>query len=578
MALDGLFLYKLAEQLSAELVGTRVEKIYQPSKEELVFVMRSRQGAKKLYFNCRADGARVHLTESSFINPANPPMLCMLLRKKFTSAWLERIEQPHLDRILIFHFSALNDFGERVPLQLICEIMGRYSNIIITDEGGKIVDSVKRVGASKSSVREILPGMEYVLPPAQDKYHLLEESIERICTLVFGQKNLMLSKAILNTVRSISPLRCRELCHEAYGDDIPVYEAEKNEQALIDALYGLKQTLEQPALGCMIEDGQKPIAFSFTDICQFGDFKKSRFESLSALLDKYYENRLITVKRTQSGGELLKLIKSNMDKLSRKIALQQKELRDSEDSEKYKLYGELIQANAFSLPKNTSAYEVLNYYNGETVSIPADLRLSPSENANKYYKEYRKKQNAKVYITEQLAKGEEQLAYLESCLDILERAETPAEIAELKRELVQQGYLKAKVAKREKAAKPLKPLLFKTSGGYTVMVGRNNLSNDTLTFKTARGNDIWLHTKNIHGSHTVLITNGAPTGEKDLVEAAEICAYYSKGRDSSNVPVDFTRIKFVKRQPSKIPGRVFYTDYQTIYVTPDKEKVEKLKQ
>ena len=325
-------------------------------------------------------------------------------------------------------------------------------------------------------------------------------------------------------------------------------------------------------------DDKKPIAFSFLDINQYGSLcKKETFADLSLLLDAFYQNRLDTVKRNQSGAALLKVITSNIEKISRKLTLQQKELAESEDNEKYKIYGELINANAYALENNVTRYTVLNYYTGETVDIPSDIRLTPSENANKYYKEYRKKQNAKIFITEQIEKGAAQLEYLESVLDLLERASSPEEIAAIKRELASLGYIKMKYGKRDKTPKELKPLEFVTSGGFTVLVGRNNLMNDKLTFKTAGGNDIWLHTKNIHGSHTVLMTKGEQVGDADLIEAAGICAYYSKARESSTVPVDYTFIKFVKRQPSKIPGRVFYTDYKTVYVTPDKEIIEKLK-
>ena len=578
MALDGLFLHKLCEQLRAQLQNSRVEKIYQPSKDELVFVMRSKEGAKRLYLSAAADGARLHLTEKSFINPANPPMLCMLLRKKFTSAWLDNITQNGFERVVTLHFSALNDFGDRVPLKIVCEIMGRYSNIIFLDENGVIIDSVKRVGASKSSVREVLPGITYRMPPAQDKLNLATTDAVVIADAVCQNQNSMLSKALLRTIQGISPLRCTELCVEAFGADIPVYEAIGNTASLVTALQHLQTALGEAPAPCMVSDDKKPIAFSFLDINQYGSLcKKESFADLSLLLDAFYQNRLDTVKRNQSGAALLKVITSNIEKISRKLTLQQKELAESEDNEKYKIYGELINANAYALENNVTRYTVLNYYTGETVDIPADIRLTPSENANKYYKEYRKKQNAKIFITEQIEKGTAQLEYLESVLDLLERASSPEEIAAIKRELASLGYIKMKYGKRDKTPKELKPLEFVTSGGFTVLVGRNNLMNDKLTFKTAGGNDIWLHTKNIHGSHTVLMTKGEQAGEADLIEAAGICAYYSKARESSTVPVDYTFIKFVKRQPSKIPGRVFYTDYKTVYVTPDKESVEKLK-
>ena len=578
MALDGLFLYKLSLELTKDFQSTRVEKIYQPSKDELVFVMRSRQGAKKLYMSCRADCARVHATEQSYVNPSSPPMLCMLLRKKFTSAWLDSIQTDDFERILTLNFSALNDFGDRVPLKIVCEIMGRYSNIIFVDENGIIIDSMKRVGASKSSVREVLPAKEYVSPPKQDKLNILTTDNQTIISKISETPNSLLSKAILRTIKGISPLRARELAIVAYGEDLPVYEAVKNVMSLEAQLTALKSLLQIENEGCIIKEGEKQIAFSFADIAQFGSLvTKQYFSSLSDLLDTYYLERVNNNRRQQLGGELIKLVESNIERLSKKIAVQKSELEKSENNEHLKLYGELINANLYSLQKGVNKYTITNYYNGETLEIPADIMLTPAENSQKYFKEYRKSQNAKVYLKEQLEKAAEELDYFESVHEFLSRAGTAGEVAAIKAELISQGYIKKKPSKREKMPKELKPLEFKTSGGFTVLVGRNNTGNDKLTFKTAFGSDIWFHTQNIHGSHTVLLAREGQPTEDDIIEAAGICAYFSKARNSATVPVDYTLVKYVKRQPSRIPGRVFYTDYKTVFVTPDEAQVKKLK-
>ena len=578
MALDGLFLYKLSLELTKDFQSTRVEKIYQPSKDELVFVMRSRQGAKKLYMSCRADSARVHATEQSYVNPSSPPMLCMLLRKKFTSAWLDSIQTDDFERILTLNFSALNDFGDRVPLKIVCEIMGRYSNIIFVDENGLIIDSMKRVGASKSSVREVLPAKKYVSPPKQDKLNILTTDNQTIISKISETPNSLLSKAILRTIKGISPLRARELAIIAYGEDLPVYEAVKNVMSLEAQLTALKSLLQIESEGCIIKEGDKQIAFSFADIAQFGSLvTKQYFCSLSELLDTYYLERVNNNRRQQLGGELIKLVESNIERLSKKIAVQKSELEKSQNNEHLKLYGELINANLYSLQKGVNKYTITNYYNGETLEIPADIMLTPAENSQKYFKEYRKSQNAKVYLKEQLEKAAEELDYFESVHEFLSRAGTAGEVAAIKAELISQGYIKKKPSKREKMPKELKPLEFKTSGGFTVLVGRNNTGNDKLTFKTAFGSDIWFHTQNIHGSHTILLVREGQPTEDDITEAAGICAYFSKARNSATVPVDYTLVKYVKRQPSRIPGRVFYTDYKTVFVTPDEAQVKKLK-
>lgn len=578
MALDGLFLYKLSAELTADFQATRVEKIYQPSKDELVFVMRSRQGAKKLYMSCRADSARVHKTEQTFANPSSPPMLCMLLRKKFTSAWLDSISTDDFERILTLNFSALNDFGDRVPLKIICEIMGRYSNIIFVNEKGDIIDSMKRVGASKSSVREVLPSKKYIFPPKQDKLNILTTDVDAILRRITQTPNSLLSKAILSAVKGISPLRAREVASSAYGEDLPVYEALKDISLLKKGIDDLKLLLDSDTNACIVKEGDKQIAFSFADIKQFGSLvSKDYYSSLSLLLDEYYAERVNTNRRQQLGGELIKLVSANIERLSKKISVQKSELEISENNEHLKLYGELINANLYSLEKGMNKYSLTNYYTGETIDIPADIMLTPAENSQKYFKEYRKSQNAKVYLKEQLEKAGEELEYFESVLEFLNRAETAEEVGAIKNELISQGYIKKKPSKREKTPKELKPLEFKTSGGFTVLVGRNNTGNDKLTFKTAFGSDIWFHTQNIHGSHTVLLARDGEPGEDDIVEAAGICAYYSKARDSATVPVDYTLVKYVKRQPSRIPGRVFYSDYKTVFVTPDKSEIEKLK-
>ena len=578
MALDGLFLFKLSQQLTREFQSTRVEKIYQPSKDELVFVMRSRLGAKKLYMSCRADSARVHATRQSYINPPSPPMLCMLLRKKFTSAWLDSIETEDFERILTLNFSALNDFGDRVPLKIVCEIMGRYSNIIFVDENGLIIDSMKRVGASKSSVREVLPAKEYVAPPKQDKLNILTSDNVSIISKISETPNSLLSKAILRSIKGISPLRARELATVAFGEDLPVYEAVKDISSLDKQLSALKSLLHGESEGCIVKEGEKQIAFSFADIAQFGSLvTKQYFSSLSELLDTYYLERVNNNRRQQLGGELIKLVESNIERLSKKIAVQKSELEKSENNEHLKLYGELINANLYSLQKGVNKYTLSNYYNGETLEVPADIMLTPAENSQKYFKEYRKSQNAKIYLKEQLEKAAGELDYFESVLEFLSRAETASEVSAIKNELISQGYIKKKHSKREKSPKELKPLEFKTSGGFTVLVGRNNTGNDKLTFKTAFGSDIWFHTQKIHGSHTVLLVREGQPGEDDIIEAAGICAYYSKARNSGAVPVDYTLVKYVKRQPGRIPGRVFYTDYKTVFVTPDETEVNKLK-
>lgn len=577
MALDGMFLYKLARELSAELEDSRIEKIYQPSKDELIFVMRTRNGAKKLYMSCRPDSARVHITGRDYAYPNKPPMLCMLLRKRFLSARFVSLEQDSFERVLTFNFIGSNELGDKEELKIIAEIMGRYSNIVFTDKNGVIIDSVKRVGASKSSVREILPGRKYLPPPQQDKLSVFGSDVSEILARIFENRDIMLTKAILKTVKGISPLLCNELAFISYGGDRPVYEASGDGEKLAREIEKLKNDLSLKTQGCIVST-EKPIEFSFADILQFGSAcRKDYYNNLSALLDDYYVEKFKKIKSEQLGGELFRVIDSNIEKLRKKVLLQSGELEESRNNERLKLFGELINANLFSLSEGVSKYNLLNYYTGEEIEIPADILLSPSENSQRYYKEYRKAETAKTVLAEQIKKAEAEIDFLESERELLTRALAPEEVNALRNELTNSGYIKKKRTKKEKAPKELKPFEFITDGGFSVLVGRNNINNNKLTFKIASGGDIWFHTKNIHGSHTVLIKGGREADENDLKQAAEICAYHSKARASSGVAVDYTAIKNVKRIKDAMPGKVTYTDYKTVYVTPDESEIEKLR-
>ncbi len=577
MALDGMFMHKLACELNAELENTRVEKIYQPSADELIFIMRSFSGSKKLYFNSRADSARVHLIHEKPENPQKPPTLCMLLRKKYAGAKFEGITQSGLERILNFNFSGTDEMGDKINLRIYAEIMGRYSNVVFV-QNGRIIDSLKRVGAEKSSVRKILPGYEYRIPPQQDKICLLDADCRTVAEKILSNENMLLSKAILKTVQGISPLVCREMVFRLFGNDVPVYSCTGKIETLAVTLEKLKEDFTSPSGAVMLKDGNKPKEFSFTDISQFGDlYEKVVYSCCSELLEDYYFERGRFYRSAQRSGELMKNVRSSIERLSKKIDIQSAELAKSRDNDKLRLYGELINANSYHLKSGESEYAVENYYSGETVKIKVDPRLTPSENAVKYYKEYKKAENAQSVLQNQIEKAESELYYLESIYDLLSRAETSDEIEAVRNELAENGYIKKKNLATGKKTKEIPPLEYRTSGGFRVLVGRNNTANDKLTFKTAFKTDIWFHTKNVHGSHTVLLTEKKDVPKEDIVQAAEICAYHSKARESSGVAVDYTEIRFVKRRPGGLPGTVFYSNYKTVYVTPHRDCVEKMK-
>ena len=584
MALDGAFLHKLKQEIEEFSLGARVEKVYQPAREEIVLLLRGKNFGGKLFLSARANSARVHFTASSFENPLSPPMFCMLLRKKLASARLTGVTQPGLERVLLLEFECVNELGDVVSMRLAVEIMGRYSNIILVDENGKIVDAVKRVDSEMSGERLVLPGMTYELPPAQDKVNLLEtpmvEIMEKVAQFGTDQgKNPPLDKALLGVLQGVSPLVCRELHLEAagaYGAGETVFAqrmTSAHKQRLLVALAALSEQIREKGTPVLIaqKDG-KPLEFTFTPVKQYAGIGEIRtYESYSELLDAFYSEKDRLERMRSRSSDLLHLLSNAIDKLSRKINLQRAELTQCADREKLHIYGDLLNANLYRLEKGATEAEVENYYEEgmPTVKIPMDPALSPAQNAQKYYKDYRRAQTAEKMLTEQIAQAEEEIAYLDTVFDALSRAACEQDLNEIRQELVEQGYLRNATKKPQKTAPLAQPMKFTTSGGFEVRVGRNNRENDRLTLKTAGNNDIWFHTKNIPGSHTVLITDGREPGETDLFEAAKLAATHSKAANSSQVPVDYTQIRHVHKPQGAKPGMVIYENYRTIYVNFD---------
>lgn len=580
MALDGITLGLIKKELEGYIIGAKVEKIHQPLKNELVFIFRTRNGAYRLFFSCDGQSPRVHLTRYAPENPKVPPMLCMLFRKRLVGAVLKSIRQVRNDRILIFDFDGTTEIGDKTEYHLICEIMAQKSNIILCDSDYVILDAVKRVDETKSSVREILPGLKYVQPPFQKKADLLNDNIAELSKEICSSGGKMLSKAILDRVEGISPIVAREIAYRTvFGDkQCDMLSALENER-LNNELQSIKNEItgkNSPQM--LLREDETPFDFSFTDIRQYGNsLSKKYYDTYSELLDdfSFERDRQLRVKRR--AADLFKILNNAVERTARKINNRRAELEKSENRETLRIYAELITANQYKLTEKSSEYIVENYYdNNNSIKIPANPALTAQQNAQKYYKEYKKAANAEKMLHDLIAEGEQELVYLDSVIDNLSRAYSDKEISEIREELEKGGYIKSKHGIKGKKEKPLPPLEFLSSDGFKILVGRNNIQNDVLTLKTAKNYDMWLHVQKQSGSHTIIVSDKKEISETAIYEAACLAAYHSKSADSSSVAVDYTLVKNVKKPNGAKPGKVIYNTYNTVYVTPTRELAEKL--
>ena len=504
MPLDGAMLSQVKQEIETA-VGARVDRITQPGREELIVALRGRQGAYRLLISVNAASPRVHFTRAAVENPKTPPMFCMLMRKLLGSAQLIEVRQAGLDRILELDFDTIDELGDHVTLTLCVEIMGRHSNLIIRRPDGKIVDSIKRIDTSMSSVRPILPGLTYTLPPApMEKLNLLETSADAVIEKLRSEpRQIELSRRLQECLQGVSPLLCREIAGFASrGVEKTVFELTlEEEDRLRFYLETLTDNMKQgrctPLM--LVDENGKPKDFSFVGIRQYGDRYTTReFSGYGELLDAFYSEKDAADRMRQRSMDLQKLLSATQERIARRLDNQHRELEESADREKYKIYGDLLATNMYSLQKGDRRAVVQNYYEEDypEVEIQLDPRLTPNQNVQKYYNEYRKRDTAEKKLREQIASGEAELAYIESVTDLLARAQTDADLTAIRRELSQEGYLKHYAFKGKKEEK-LPPLRFESDDGFTILVGRNNVQNDRLTLRESRGNDIWFHTQKI---------------------------------------------------------------------------------
>lgn len=575
MPLDAICLQGVVGELAPQLTGSRIEKIQQPARDQIILLLR---GSRRLFLNAGANQPRIHLTEQLRDNPSQPPMFCMLLRKHLSGGIIESIRQEPLERVVTLTVLASDEMGERSRFTLVWEGMPRRANLILCDRDGRIIDCLRRVDLEAEQDRQVLPGLFYRLPTRQDKRSPLSVTEEEFAALLErAAPDAPLDGWLLDTFTAISPLVARELTVRACGStDAPVSQG----SALWDVFSRWQKDVNENAFTpTLIKRNGSLADFTYGPVTQYGTYAETEvYDSFSHLLDDFYEKREQAERVKQKGRDLLKTATTARDRVRRKLAAQEKELAACQDRDHLRICGELITANLYRMERGQSRLTAQNYYdeNCADMDIPLDVRLSPQENAARYFKQYAKAKTAEKYLTAQLQRGREELQYLESVLQELAQAESEQDFNDIRTELTDGGYLRGRGKKQPGFQRASKPREFRSSAGLRILVGRNNRQNDRLTTKDADKRDIWLHTQKIHGSHVILCTGGTEPDEQSLMEAASLAAYFSQAQGSTKVPVDYTPVKFVKKPAGAKPGMVVYTTYQTMLADPDEELVKRL--
>ncbi len=578
MSMDGLSLYSAMNELNKRLAGGKIDKIQQTDKEELLLMVRSLGQTYRLLINASAADNRVQLTELKKQAPSEAPMFCMLLRKRIAGGKIVRFEQERLDRVLKISIETYNDLGDLSVFALYCELMGKHSNIILVNEKGVIVDAIKHVGLGMSSVRFVMPGLEYSAPPAQDKQDPSKASVDDF-SMAMCMVGMSIAKALSNAFFGLSPAVAAQLVAR-YTDKTEctqLSEAEREELAeRLAAFYADMAHGKEKASAVLNALGETEAVYPFA--IAGGGIKL--YDSIGEALDSLYINSDRREWAKRHGASARKVLQNNIERCEKKLALHADALNSEEQMEKCRLYGELLTANLHSLKSGTDTAAVDNYYADpvERIAIPLDRQLTPGENAQRYYKKYQKLKAARDMAIVQREQTLSEQNYLEGQLDNLTKCTAENELSELIEELKDQGYIKRdKGGKKKMKLAASKPMHFVSSTGADIYVGKNNRQNDELTLRFASPNDIWMHTKNIPGSH-VIVKGASEQDTATMTEAALLAAYYSRARGSENVAVDYTPRKYVKKPAGAKPGMVIYTTNKTAYVTPSEEAVAGLKE
>ena len=572
MAFDGVVIANIVRDMKERLLGGRIYKIYQPENDEINLVIKNQGTTYRLMLNASATLPLAYFLSENKTNPQTAPNFCMLLRKHIGNGRIVGIEQPEFERIIVIEIEHLDEMGDLCHKKLITELMGKHSNIIFTEENGRIIDSIKRIGAQISSVREVLPGYEYVLPP-NDKQNPYNVTKEEFFSVIL-EKPVAIEKAIYTSIIGFSRQIAGELCYEAGidGNFSTDSLAGQNKESLWNAFFNLRQRIENGQFeASIVYNKDEPFAFSSVPLTVYEDYTIEHFEDISDLLHAFYEKKDTYSRMHQKSTDLRRILATAVERTTKKYDIQRKQLKDTEKREKYKVYGELLHTYGYEASPGDKSITVLNYYTNEEITIPLDETLTPLENANKYFNKYNKLKRTYEASLTLVKESKETLDHLLSLQNSVEMAVSEADLLEIREEMILAGLLKAKITKKGSGkAEKSQPLHFISSDGFHMYVGKNNLQNDRLTFKTAGPKDLWFHAKEMPGSHVIVKLEGAEdVPDATYEEAARLAAFYSSGKTSPKVEIDYTRRSNLKKPPQSNPGYVIYHTNYSMIALPD---------
>ena len=579
MAFDGITIANIVSELNRTIVGGKINKIAQPEADELMITVKNNRTQYRLFLSASASLPLIYLTGENKQGPLTAPNFCMLLRKHIGSARILSVTQPGLERILIFELEHLNELGDICRKKLIVEIMGKHSNIIFCQEDDTIIDSIKHISANMSSVREVLPGRTWFIPHTQDKMDPLSMSREAFAETVFG-KNLPVFKAIYTSLTGFSPLIAEELCVRSGID--PKRQAQELEETEKETLWQTTDDLvdrirRQDFSPVIVYQEEEPLEFAAFPLTKYQDQKSVSYESISQVLESYYsmKNKITLIR--QKSADLRRIVTTAIERTSKKYELQQKQQKDTEKKEKYRIYGELLNTYGYHLEEGARSLETLNYYTNEMITIPLDEHLSAAENAKKYFDRYTKLKRTEEALNELLEETRSDLEHLESIRTSLDIALDEDDLVEVREELMEYGYLRRKGSSGKKKKIVSRPFHYRSSDGFDIYVGKNNFQNDELSFKFASGNDWWFHAKGQPGSHVIVKSNGEELPDRTFEEAARLAAFYSKGRQAPKVEIDYTQKKNLKKPNGAKPGFVIYHTNYSMIAEPKIHEIEEIK-
>ncbi|MDE5698874.1 MAG: NFACT family protein [Lachnospiraceae bacterium] len=579
MAFDGVTIAGIVSELKGKLVGNRIYKIAQPEKDELILTVKGSCGQVRMLMSADASLPLLYLTEKNKTSPMTAPNFCMLLRKHLQNARIVSVTQPGLERIVRFELEHLNELGDLCRKYLIIELMGKHSNIIFCDDEDRIIDSIKHISGMVSSVREVLPGRAYFIPRTQDKAELLECSADEMAA-VLKEKSLPVYKAVYTGFTGISPCIAQELCYRAGIDaDLPSSELEAVAlDRIVSEIGALADSVKKEEF-CfnVVYENNQPVEYAAVRLGSYAREQSRDFASISALLEYYYAEKNVITRIRQRSVDLRKIVQTALERNVKKYDLQVKQLQDTDKREKYRVYGELLNAYGYGVETGAKSMEALNYYDNQMITIPLDPTLSAGENAKKYFDKYQKLKRTCEALTTLTKETKEEIDHLKSVSTSLDIALKEEDLVQIKEELIESGYIRRKGnAKREKITS--RPFHYVSSDGYHIYVGKNNYQNEELTFKFATGNDWWFHTKGIPGSHVVVKANGDELPDRVFEEAGKLAAHYSQARGQEKVEIDYTQKKNVKKPNGSKPGFVVYYTNYSLVIDSDISGIEQIEE